>query len=80
MNQDDRLLSAVELANYLDVPIKTLYAWRHWGEGPIGFTVGKHIRYRWSDVERWISNSVQFAETSRRTERIRARRRVGARQ
>lgn len=66
MDEHDRLLSAEDLASFLDVPIKTLYAWRYRGEGPIGFRVGRHIRYRWMDVERWIRDRVQAAEVGRR--------------
>ena len=50
----DRLLTAGELAVYLGVPVATLYAWRYRGQGPAGFRVGKHLRYRWSDVECWV--------------------------
>jgi predicted DNA-binding transcriptional regulator AlpA len=59
----DPLLSAQHLAQYLDVPIATIYAWRYHGEGPPGFRVGRHLRYRWSDVEGWISD--QLAEPHR---------------
>lgn len=52
------LLSAQQLALYLDVPIATIYAWRYHGEGPPGFRVGRHLRYRWSDVEEWISDQL----------------------
>lgn len=79
MNDNDRLLTAEDLAVFLDVPVKTLYAWRYRGEGPIGFRVGKHIRYRWTDVERWIGDSVRVAETNRRSDQIRGRTRVGDR-
>ncbi len=58
MNNDDRLLTANELADFLDVPIKTLYAWRCRGEGPVGFRAGKHLRYRWVDVEVWIEDRI----------------------
>ncbi len=58
MNNDDRLLTANELADFLDVPIKTLYAWRCRGEGPVGFRAGRHIRYRWVDVEVWIEDRI----------------------
>ena len=54
----DPLLSAQQLALYLDVPIATIYAWRYHGEGPPGFRVGRHLRYRWSDVEGWISDQL----------------------
>ncbi|MCH7586179.1 MAG: helix-turn-helix domain-containing protein [Acidobacteria bacterium] len=66
MEEHDRLLTSEDLASFLDVPIKTLYSWRYRGEGPVGFRVGKHIRYRWTDVEHWIRDRVRVAEMSRR--------------
>ena len=66
MKSLDRLLTIRELAVYLDVPVKTLYAWRYRGEGPIGFRVGKHVRYRWSDVEQWIQLQLRDSRLSRR--------------
>ncbi|MDH3425418.1 MAG: helix-turn-helix domain-containing protein [Acidimicrobiia bacterium] len=37
-----------------------MYAWRHRHEGPPGFRVGKHLRFRWADVRDWIgSNSTE---------------------
>jgi excisionase family DNA binding protein len=56
MDPRDQLLSVAELADYLAVPQATLYQWRHRGEGPPGFRVGRHLRYRWSDVEDWIES------------------------
>lgn len=73
MNNNDRLLTAEELADFLDVPIKTLYAWRHRGEGPIGFRVGRHIRYRRVDVELWIEDRIRLTETNGRQDDIRPR-------
>ncbi|NOY56781.1 MAG: helix-turn-helix domain-containing protein [Actinobacteria bacterium] len=58
MNNLDPLLSAQELADYLEVPIATIYAWRYRREGPLGFRAGKHLRYRWSDIEEWINNQL----------------------
>jgi excisionase family DNA binding protein len=54
MNNLDPLLSAQQLADYLQVPIATIYAWRHRHQGPPGFRVGKHLRFRWADVQDWI--------------------------
>ncbi|HUF94659.1 MAG TPA: helix-turn-helix domain-containing protein [Acidimicrobiia bacterium] len=54
----DRLLTVQELADYLGVPIGTLYQWRYRKEGPPGFRVGRHLRYRWKDVEDWIENQL----------------------
>lgn len=45
----DRLLSAQELAKYLEVPVKTIYTWRHRNTGPRAFRIGKHLRFRWCD-------------------------------
>src|SRR4051812_13003699 len=42
-----------ELAARLKIPLKTLYAWRYRGEGPPALKVGRHLRYRARDVERW---------------------------
>ena len=51
----ERLLSAQDLADYLEIPVKTIYAWRHRNTGPRGFRIGKHLRYRWRDVESWMA-------------------------
>ena len=55
----DRLLSVEELADYLEVPVKTIYTWRHHNTGPRGFRVGKHVRFRWRDVEAWVTERLQ---------------------
>lgn len=54
----DRLLSVQELADYLEVPVKTIYTWRHRDTGPRGFRVGKHVRFRWRDVEAWLADLI----------------------
>lgn len=58
MNKLDPLLTAQELANFLGVPLSTLYAWRYRGEGPRGFRAGRHLRYRKSDVDKWINDQL----------------------
>lgn len=65
MNNLDRLLSPQELAEYLGVPVATLYQWRYRGEGPRGFRVGKHLRYRWAEVEEWIAGQLEAADRHR---------------
>lgn len=42
------------VADYLRVPVETLYAWRHKGTGPKASKVGRHLRYRRADVDRWL--------------------------
>jgi excisionase family DNA binding protein len=48
------LLSAEELAAYLDVPVSTIHYWRGRELGPPGFKVGKRLRFRAADVVRWL--------------------------
>jgi excisionase family DNA binding protein len=48
------LLSVVELADYLGVPVSTIHYWRGKEEGPPGFKVGKQLRFRAADVVHWL--------------------------
>ncbi len=51
-----RMATPAEVADYLQVPVKTLYQWRYRGDGPRAFRVGRHLRYRWEDVEAWLAS------------------------
>ncbi|MYU50735.1 helix-turn-helix domain-containing protein [Streptomyces sp. SID7805] len=44
-----------EVAVYLGVPVKTLYQWRHRRIGPNALKVGRHLRYRWTEVDAWLT-------------------------
>jgi excisionase family DNA binding protein len=48
------LLTTQDLADYLKVPVATVYKWRSVGTAPRGVRVGRHVRYRLRDVERWL--------------------------
>ena len=48
------LIGIEELAEYLDLPVKTLYKWRQEGVGPASVRVGRHVRYFVSDVQDWL--------------------------
>jgi excisionase family DNA binding protein len=52
--EPEPLLHVREIAAWLGVPVATLYAWRHKGEGPPALRVGRHLRYRRDDVEHWL--------------------------
>ena len=46
--------STSQLAEWLKVPVATIYAWRRMGYGPPSNRIGKRISYRPSDVQRWM--------------------------
>jgi excisionase family DNA binding protein len=50
----DRLMTMLEVSELLGIPVATLYGWRHRGEGPTGYRIGRHVRYRRATVEAWI--------------------------
>ncbi|PRW61999.1 helix-turn-helix transcriptional regulator [Actinopolyspora mortivallis] len=43
-----------DVAAYLGVPRNTLYQWRSRGAGPPARRIGKHLRYKPSEVEAWF--------------------------
>ncbi len=51
---NDPLLTPTELAELLKIPVKTLYGWRYEHRGPAAVKVGRHLRYRETDVNRWL--------------------------
>jgi excisionase family DNA binding protein len=54
--QQDRLLTPHEVAVFLGVPLRTIYRWRSRGDGPRGYRIGRHVRYRVDDIERWLED------------------------
>ena len=42
------------LANYLGVPVSTVYDWRTNRKGPAGYRFGKHVMFALSDVKAWV--------------------------
>ena len=54
----ERLMTTAEVAEMLNIPLETLYAWRQRRLGPLGYRVGRHIRYRRSAVESWLETQV----------------------
>jgi excisionase family DNA binding protein len=59
----EEFFSPQTLADFLEVPIATVYRWRNHGDGPPGFRAGRHVRYRRRDVDAWIE---QLARDDRR--------------
>ena len=50
----DPLVSITELAEYLGVPVKTIYEWRQSGRGPACIHIGRHLKFALSDVQAWL--------------------------
>jgi excisionase family DNA binding protein len=55
----ESLMTVEQVAEYLNVPIKTVYRWRLTGTGPRGARVGRYVRFRRTDVEAWVDRQVQ---------------------
>ena len=55
LNQLIALIGAISvLSAYLGIPVASIYRWRYLGQGPRGIRVGRHVRFRLADVERWL--------------------------
>jgi predicted DNA-binding transcriptional regulator AlpA len=50
-----RLWSTKETAEFLGVPVSTLYLWSYQGTGgPKVYKVGRHLKYEPAEVMRWL--------------------------
>lgn len=47
-------MSTQELADWLGVGVKSIYWLNYTGEGPKRQRIGRCLRYRRSEVERWL--------------------------
>jgi predicted DNA-binding transcriptional regulator AlpA len=54
------IMTATEVADYLRVPLKSLYTWRYTHEGPPSARVGKYLRYRRTDIDEWLDTQMRF--------------------
>lgn len=63
--EQDALLTEVDAADLLRMSIRTLQAWRARGFGPSFVRAGRAIRYRRSDLIRWIlANTIRASQPS----------------
>lgn len=53
-----QLMTTQDVADYLDVPVSTIYQWRTRGIGPRAARVGRHLRWRRSDVDSWLDQQL----------------------
>lgn len=58
-----QLLTETEAAEYLDLKVSTLRVWRCVGRYDLPFVkIGRLVRYRAEDLDKWIASRVQSAE------------------
>ena len=57
----DRWMTPEEVAERLQVPRATLYAWRYKHIGPAAVRLGRHLRYRVEAVEAWEAEQEQLS-------------------
>lgn len=55
-HDDDQLLTIAEVAAIVRVPPATLRYWRHLGEGPHSFRIGRSVRYWRTEVIAWLES------------------------
>lgn len=56
MDELETLLSTAEFAQKAQVPEGTVRHWRDVGTGPAYLRIGRHVRYRPSDVQTWLES------------------------
>lgn len=61
----DKLLTPSEVAEYLGVQTSTIYQWTHQGFIP-HVKIGKFIRFKESDVLKWIEDRVTNGRKNRK--------------
>lgn len=62
----DRLLSTAQLSARIDVEESTLRFWRWDNRGPKWFKLGRIVKYKESDVERWLDEQYAKAKAEQR--------------
>ena len=67
----ERLLTLAEVAELLRLPEATIYRQRYVGElpGSLGFRIGRHVRFRPSDLERFINEQCSHSRGTNERDR-----------
>lgn len=54
-HENDEMFTITEAAQLLRLPVATLRYWRHTGDGPHSFRLGRHVRYWRTDLILWLT-------------------------
>jgi predicted DNA-binding transcriptional regulator AlpA len=60
-----RLLNMDEVSEITRTPVSTLRYWRHRGEGPKSFKLGRRVVYREDVVTSWIEERAEATTSAR---------------
>jgi excisionase family DNA binding protein len=63
MKVNERLWTVQDVAEYLNVPVGTIYDWRCRGYGPKGKRVGRYLRFEEDVVRRWFADLDEHARS-----------------
>ncbi|MFE0316572.1 MULTISPECIES: helix-turn-helix transcriptional regulator [Streptomyces] len=58
MANKSEFMSPKELAEFLGISVASLYTMNTYGTAPRRIRVGRHIRYRRTDVDAWLDSNV----------------------
>ena len=61
----DELFTISEVADILRAPVATLRYWRHLGNGPHNFRIGRTVRYWDNDVTTWLQQQSSASDQPR---------------
>jgi len=53
----DTFMTTEEVAHALRAPVETVRYWRHVGQGPKSFKIGRRVLYAADDIERFIESA-----------------------
>jgi excisionase family DNA binding protein len=59
----DRLLTVPEVCDLLGVSRNTVYGWRYQRVGPPSIQIGRNLRYRRSDITRWLDGQASSCQS-----------------
>jgi excisionase family DNA binding protein len=62
-SREPELLTITEAAELLRAPVATLRYWRHLGTGPRSFRLGRHVLYRYDDLQAWVREQLGGSAT-----------------